>query len=655
LGSATSNDSAGPPRRARPPLLRFTFEHKIIGVALIGTLGALTLSFLLFQWQDWAADEANLAADQMALARQISAAASRLDPVGIAQARAVFFADEHADGAIYLTSDGRRLQWARPGFDLATLRASREPSQSVKFDLHGVVIHVPQHANGRLIGELVLHAHNRELVAGARRNILAEIGLALLAMVASGLLARVLVRRALRPLRALGRAIDDVRRTEDFAHPTEILSDDEFGRLGEGFNALLAELETFSRKQRETLKSVTAGRDAAEEANLLKSQFLANMSHEIRTPLNGVLGMAQVVMMGDLPEVQRGRLKVIEDSASDLLSILNDILDVTKIEAGSLELEHVGFDLEAIAHRACDIFVASARAKGLTFSLVVTEGARGGWIGDPVRLRQVLANLISNAVKFTLHGGVEVLIDASPTGLSIAVSDTGIGIAQADLSRLFDRFTQVDASTTRRFGGAGLGLTICRDIVALMGGDIDVESVVGDGARFTVRLPMRRMDVAGAEPSADSDDDAPLADLSRLRVLAAEDNATNQLVLRTMLGSLGVEALIVENGRAAVEAWKAGDFDLVLMDIQMPVLDGAAATREIRALEASAGAARTRIVAVTANALTHQVAEYLAAGMDGHLAKPIVVPDLYAVLAEAFASSTAKETAQDKPANHKAA
>jgi signal transduction histidine kinase/CheY-like chemotaxis protein len=629
--------------RRREPA-RKIFELKVVGLSLIATLGALALSFLLFQWQDWAGDEANLATDQMVLARQMATAASGLDSVSVAQARAVFLADEHADGAIYVAADGHRLGWARPGFDTTSLRVSGRAEPRVISGFDGILINLPQHANGRRIGEFVLHAHNREIVEGARRNMLVETGVSLLAMLVAAFVARLLARRALRPLYALGRAIAEVRRTKDFGHPAEILSDDEFGRLGEGFNALLAELEAFSQTQRQTLTNVTAGRDAAEEANLLKSRFLANMSHEIRTPLNGVLGMAQVVLMGELSDVQRARLEVIQKSGADLLSILNDILDLSKIEAGGLELDDAGFDIEDVARGACDVFVAAAQAKGLTFALEVSGPAKGSWRGDPMRLRQVFSNLASNAVKFTSVGGVRVVIDRTAEGLSIIVADTGIGVAPENLPRLFERFTQVDASTTRRFGGTGLGLTISRDIVALMGGAIEVRSELGRGTTFEVSLPLDWLGAGDREVDADDGrgqggDGRPSVDLSRLRVLAAEDNPTNQLVLRAILASLGVEPLFVENGRAAVDVWKAGDFDLILMDIQMPTLDGAAATREIRALEAKDGLSRTSIVALSANAMSHQVAEYIAAGMDSHLAKPILIADLYATLVDACATS----------------
>ncbi len=259
-------------------------------------------------------------------------------------------------------------------------------------------------------------------------------------------------------------------------------------------------------------------------------------------------------------------------------------------------------------------------------------------------MRQLIHNLVSNALKFTSHGEVRVCIDAGsgepPSGLTISVSDTGIGVAPEDLPKLFEKFVQVDSSTTRRFGGSGLGLTICRHMVELMGGVIDARSTLGEGTTFSIVLPLAWLGVL-EQVKAEPAEAEPAADLSTLRVLAADDNETNRLVLKAVLHAMGVIALIVEDGRSAVDAWQAGDFDLILMDIQMPVLDGVGATREIRRIEAEKGLPRTPIVAVTANAMKHQVDEYLVAGLDAHIPKPLSVPALHAVLAQ---------VASDRPA-----
>ncbi|MEO6339868.1 MAG: ATP-binding protein, partial [Caulobacteraceae bacterium] len=340
--------------------------------------------------------------------------------------------------------------------------------------------------------------------------------------------------------------------------------------------------------------AMAEAKEAAEASNLAKSAFLATMSHEIRTPLNGVLGMAQAMAAEDLSEVQRDRLKIIRESGEILLAILNDVLDLSKIEAGKLELETIDFDLGEIARGAHAAFTALANRQGLSFAFDI-ESALGVYRGDPTRLRQILYNLISNALKFTPAGEIRVTAKRLEDGLSITVSDTGVGIPADRLQTLFAKFSQVDASTTRRFGGTGLGLAICRELAELMGGGVAVSSATGIGSDFTLTLPLQRVgdselaDPLSGEPAHVPANAAP----SALRVLAAEDNAVNQLVLKTLLAQIGVEPVVVTNGREAVDAWEAGQWDLILMDVQMPEMDGLTATGLIRQREAELSRPRT--------------------------------------------------------------
>jgi len=381
-------------------------------------------------------------------------------------------------------------------------------------------------------------------------------------------------------------------------------------------------------------KQAQLGEHAAEAANAAKSVFLATMSHEIRTPLNGVLGMAQAMAADELTEVQRERLGVVHRSGEALLAILNDVLDLSKIEAGKVDLETIEFDLGEVAQGAYSAFTALANKKGLSFGLDIAQG-RGRYLGDPTRLRQILYNLISNALKFTDEGEIRVQARHAGEALEIVVSDTGVGISPENLARLFHKFDQLDSSTTRRYGGTGLGLAICHELAQLMGGDITVASVLGEGTRFTVRLPLPRL---GEERAPQPLSPAPVADLKpmQLRVLAAEDNSVNQLVLKTLLHQLGLEPTVVEDGAAAVEAWRTGEWDVILMDVQMPVMDGLAATALIRKIERETGRRRTAIVALTANAMAHHVEQYRAAGMDCHVAKPIAAADLFQALSAAL-------------------
>ncbi|MBU1345597.1 MAG: glucokinase [Alphaproteobacteria bacterium] len=385
------------------------------------------------------------------------------------------------------------------------------------------------------------------------------------------------------------------------------------------------DVTTAERRSRELERLAADLREAtaqADGANRAKSTFLATMSHEIRTPLNGVLGMVQAMGMGTLCAEQRDRLDVIRQSGENLLAILNDILDLSKIEAGKLELEEVDFDLERLLQGAHSGFTALANKKGLSFALTVDRAASGVYRGDPTRLRQIVYNLIANALKFTGHGEVRVEARREGPDLVIRVVDTGIGIPADRLATLFDKFTQADASTTRRYGGTGLGLSITRDLATLMGGDITVGSEFGAGSHFDLRLPLVRVSAPKAASSCPRAVQALEPSLA-LRVLAAEDNSVNQLVLKTLLHQLGVDLHVVDDGLQAVEAWRAGGWDMILMDVQMPNMDGPTATRRIREEEARLGLARTPVIALTANVMSGQVAGYIEAGMDACVAKPL--------------------------------
>jgi signal transduction histidine kinase/AmiR/NasT family two-component response regulator len=397
--------------------------------------------------------------------------------------------------------------------------------------------------------------------------------------------------------------------------------------------------------------AVLAGEDRArteaEAANNAKSEFLARMSHEIRTPLNGVLGMAQAMAAGALADDQRDRLDVIRESSEALLKILNDVLDISKIEARKLEVEAVEFDLGETLSGVNATFMPVAAQRGLELSVQLGDAA-GVYKGDPTRVRQIISNLVSNALKFTAVGSIEVRAARRGETLRIEVADTGIGIAPEVAEHLFAKFVQADASTNRRYGGTGLGLAISRELAELMGGSLTLESALGKGSTFIVQLRLERVGEAHSAPPPRQTTlltPAVEPEASRIRILAAEDNQVNRLVLKTLLNQIGLHPDIVGNGQLAVEAWRTGAYDVILMDIQMPEMDGLAATREIRAEEAATARPRTPILGLTANAMAHQVDEYRRAGMDGHLAKPIDVAKLFAALEAVLSEEAASEEA----------
>jgi PAS domain S-box-containing protein len=382
---------------------------------------------------------------------------------------------------------------------------------------------------------------------------------------------------------------------------------------------------------------LVAERDKAHAAARAKSAFLANMSHEIRTPMNAIIGLTHLMQRDTRDALGQDRLGKIADAAHHLMGIINDVLDLSKIDAGKLELEALDFDLDEMLARSCSMVAGPAHAKGLELR-VDSNDLPQHVRGDPTRLSQVLMNLLGNAVKFTERGSVTLrgtLLERSPAGLHLRfeVRDTGIGIEPERIGKLFDAFEQSDSSTTRRFGGTGLGLAVTRQLVELMGGEVGVESTPGAGSVFWVTVRLQPAAAQAARPGTEdmqASEPAP-APRPRLgaRVLLAEDNAINQEVARELLRAAGCEVDVADNGRRAVEMARAGGYDLILMDVQMPELDGIEASRQIRAMS---GLSRVPIVAMTANAFAEDRAACLAAGMNDHVAKPVHAATLYDTL-----------------------
>ncbi len=386
-------------------------------------------------------------------------------------------------------------------------------------------------------------------------------------------------------------------------------------------------------------EALRRARDAAERADRAKSDFLSVITHELRTPLNGVIGMTGLLLDGALDPTSRRYAETLREAGEHLLQLINDVLDFTKLEANRLSFEEILFEPDSVVQSAVELLQPRARAKGLALETTLDRGLPARVRGDPGRLRQVLMNLVSNAVKFTDRGFVHVTMSAEPADagyitLHVSVSDSGIGIAAEHLPRLFQEFSQIDSSISRRFGGTGLGLAICRKLVAGMGGEITARSEPGRGSvfRFTARVRATSEErQAPARPLAER----PAVSSRAVRVLVAEDNQTNQVVIRAMVGKLGHRADLVGNGIEALEAVRTRPYALVLMDVMMPEMDGLEATRRIRALPGALG--RIPIFGLTAHAAAAEHEACLAAGMDRVITKPVTIAALAEPIAEVVA------------------
>jgi two-component system, sensor histidine kinase len=449
------------------------------------------------------------------------------------------------------------------------------------------------------------------------------------------------------PILALANTAHEVYETKNYSlRAKDAERGDEIGALVNNFNDMIAQMqddesrllghgEELEREVVARTSELVGAKQRAEVANQAKSEFLANMSHEIRTPMNGVIGMTALVLQSDLTAEQRDYLEIVGSSADSLLVIINDILDFSKMEAGKLSLDPIEFDLAAKIDDIMQLLAPRAQEKkiGLTHSLAANVPVR--LIGDPGRWRQIVMNLVGNAIKFTEHGEVVVRVElgtrhSDGDTLHVSVSDTGIGIPENKQATIFDSFSQADSSTTRRFGGTGLGLSIASQLTRLMGGRIWVNSVPNIGSVFHVEIPFQLLPME-AVPVVPISALAQPEELRHLRILLAEDNAVNALLASVLLKKAGHHVTHVVTGRKALDALALKEFDLILMDVQMPDMDGMEATGLIRRAEIKTGR-HIAIVAFTAHAMAEDRKRFIAAGADGYLTKPFSPEQLNAVI-----------------------
>jgi signal transduction histidine kinase/DNA-binding response OmpR family regulator len=494
--------------------------------------------------------------------------------------------------------------------------------------------------------------------------------LCVVALLVAGAISRFTIRVLARPLALLQRGITSVRQGK--FEPVQVsATGDEIEDLGQSFNRMIEELfasqreiqqhrELLEERIRQRTEELENAMKTALAASHAKSEFLANMSHELRTPMNGLLGMLDVVLDSKLSSEQRDHLQTAQRSAYSLLALLNDILDLSKIEAGKMVLEKIPFNIRTVLDDCLKAFQARASQKKITLHLEMDASAPGDVMGDPLRVRQIVTNLLSNAIKFTDQGWVCLRLSAARSGsdqnelrnIHIEVSDTGTGIEADKLQAIFDKFTQADGSITRKYGGTGLGLAITKRLAELHGGHVRVDSQVGKGSTFTVAFPWEVVESSVKQPLTPAFDAIGTAATNGLkptsRILLVEDNLINQKVVIAILKKKGYSIDVANDGREALSSLDANPraFDLVLMDIQMPVLDGLETTRLIRR---DPRWDSLPIVAMTAHAMNGDKERCLQAGMNGYISKPVQSAHLLTTISH-FLNRNTVETSR-KPAN----
>lgn len=503
------------------------------------------------------------------------------------------------------------------------------------------------------LGRVVVGMSNDAFSQRQQEILLKAALLAAFALILTFLVARRLAQRLSAPISTMGQAVEAIQ-SGDYKTSLPILDDGEIGDLARHINNLASGLDRASREQEQAISQLISAREEAEQANRAKSDFLAMMSHELRTPMNGVLGMLQLLETTEQTREQAEYTALATESTEHLLKVINDILDFSRIERGALELECIPFNLLELVQGSALVFQHSAQQRGLALELQIQAGLENIEVcGDPTRIRQILVNLLGNALKFTEEGAIHLslewqALDHDVLWLTCAVHDSGIGISPERLEHMFDAFQQADSSISRRYGGTGLSLAIARTLAERMGGTLQAESKEGSGSTFTLEIPLPFQQSPAHRQQA-AGDAAPVA--AGQEILLVEDNPVNQTVIEAMLRSLGYRVTLVADGIQAVRSAERQRYDAILMDCRLPVLDGYSATREIRAQE---NGRQVPIIALTANALQGDRENCLQAGMNDYLAKPFKRAELQRILQRWIGSQpelpvTSNETGRGEP------
>jgi len=465
----------------------------------------------------------------------------------------------------------------------------------------------------------------------------------LLALMFSVPLTRALNRRVTLPLARISELMKRSAAEETFDERVKFKRNDELGETAAALNNLLDRVADRDTRLSAFIEELTLARDAAESATRAKSSFLANMSHEIRTPMNGVVGLIDLVKLEGLNDKQLTWITSMERSAEALLNVIDDILDFTKIESGKLNISPSDFELSPCIESVMGLFYEQATTRNIALTLTIDESAPTSLFTDQGRLRQILTNLIGNAFKFTTQGRIEVIVGVATIGVRpsvrVTVSDTGIGIPKDQFDLVFARFQQIESGLTRRYGGAGLGLSICKELASLMGGTMDFESSENSGSQFWFDIPIESSTTSQSDLASDAapalERNVPLlvpsVDGSDISVMVAEDSKVNQFIIKELLKNLGVDATMVDDGAQAIAASEHTAYDLIFMDVSMPVMDGLTATQKIRAREC-AGDTQTMIVGLSAHAMLGDVERAIESGMDDYITKPISLKTVEQVL-----------------------